>query len=73
VAAIPQHRRVLGENIRAKRKSIGFSQELLAEKADLHPTSISDIERGQETISVDKLWRVARALKLPLRDLFEGL
>lgn len=73
MAARTQHRRMLGENIRSKRKSIGYSQERLAEKADLHPTYISDVERGEETISVDSLFRIARALKTPLRDLFEGL
>jgi DNA-binding XRE family transcriptional regulator len=73
VAAILQHRRVLGENIRSKRKSIGYSQERLAEKAELHPTYVSDVERGQETISVDALARIAKALKTPLRDFFDGL
>jgi transcriptional regulator with XRE-family HTH domain len=70
VPAIPRHRRILGENIRAHRKASGLSQEKLAEKADLHSTYLSDIERGAENISVDALARIAAALRISLRDLF---
>ena len=73
MANIPQHRRMLGENIRSKRKSIGYSQERLAEKAELHPVYLGHVERGEENISVDSLARIAKALKTPLRDLFDGL
>ena len=32
---------------------MGFTQELLAEKADLHPVYVGNVERGCENISVD--------------------
>ena len=48
----PKHRRLLGEAVRAKRKEAGFSQETLAEKADLSTVFISRIERGVESPSV---------------------
>jgi transcriptional regulator with XRE-family HTH domain len=66
------HRRILGENIRTLRKRANFSQEKLAERADLHWTFVSDIERGKENISVDALARIAKALKVPLASFFEG-
>lgn len=73
MASIPQHRRILGESIRAKRKHLGLSQEKLAEKADLHPVYLGAVERGEENVSIDSLARIAKALKSPLRDLVQGI
>ena len=69
----PQHRRIPGENIRAQRKRIGFSHEKLAEKAELHPVYIGNVERGAENISLDSLIRVAKALKTSLQELARGI
>jgi XRE family transcriptional regulator, regulator of sulfur utilization len=69
VAAVKKHREVLGEMIRLYRKRAGLSQEKLAEKAELHPTYISHLECGKKTISADALIRIAKALKVRLRDL----
>lgn len=70
---VPKHRRVLGENIRTCRKQSGFSQEKLAEKAELDPTYISDVERAEENISLDALVRISKALNVPLADLIRGI
>jgi y4mF family transcriptional regulator len=67
--AIPPHRRLLGEAIRAQRKKRGWSQERLAEKADLSTVFISRVERGKESPSLDSLVKIARALALRARDL----
>ena len=64
---------MFGESLRTRRKQLGLSQEKLAEKAELHPKYVSEVERGNKTISLDALFRIAKALKTPLRDLFEGL
>lgn len=50
-----------------------MSQEKLAEKADLNPTYVSDVERGKENVSLDVLVRVAAALKTSLADLIRGI
>jgi len=73
VAGVSQLRRVLGENIRSHRKRMDFSQEALAERAELHPKYLSEVERGGKTISVDALGRIAKALSVSVRDLFDGL
>lgn len=73
VASVLQYRRVLGEAIRSNRKKAGFSQEKLAEKADLHPVYISTVERGAKTISMDALMRIAKALNVRMRDLTHDL
>lgn len=70
---IPKYRKVLGENIRAHRRKAGWSQEKLAEKADLHHNYIGDIERGEENVSVDALMRIAMALRVTLTDLVSGV
>jgi transcriptional regulator with XRE-family HTH domain len=67
-----KHRRILGETVRAKRKEAGFSQEELAEKADLSTVFISRIERGVESPSVDNLVKIAKALSVRVRDLVDG-
>ena len=64
-----KYRRVLGEAIRSYRKQADLSQEKLAEKADLHPVYVSAVERGAKTISMDALVRIAKALKIRVRDL----
>ena len=68
-----KHRRVLGNNIRERRRSLKLSQERLAEKADLHHNYIGDIERGEENVSVDALVRIATALRTPASDLLMGI
>lgn len=68
-----RHRKVLGEAIRACRKARGLSQEKLAELADLHPNYVGEVERGDKTISVDALFRIATALKVKLRSLFNDV
>jgi transcriptional regulator with XRE-family HTH domain len=71
MSAIPKHRRLLGEAVRAKRKEAGFSQEKLAEKSDLSTVFISRIERAVESPSVDNLVKIAKALAIRTRDLVE--
>jgi transcriptional regulator with XRE-family HTH domain len=45
--------------------------EQLAEKADLSWPYLSEIERGRENISLDKLVRLAQALNVKLVTLVE--
>ena len=73
MAAVSQQRRILGESLRVRRKQAGLSQEQLAEKAELHPKYVSEVERGNKTISLDALCRIARALRTRVRDLVQDL
>lgn len=66
-----QHRHLLGETIRNLRSKAEFSQEKLAEKADLSTVFISRVERGKESPSVDSLVKIASALRVRVRDLVE--
>ncbi|HUK82194.1 MAG TPA: helix-turn-helix transcriptional regulator [Verrucomicrobiae bacterium] len=54
--------KALGENVRKFRQKLGLSQEGLTERADMHWTFISGVERGKHDISLDSLVRLAKAL-----------
>ena len=69
MASIPRYRKLLGGSIRELRKKADFTQEKLAELAELHPKYVGEVERGEKTISVDALVRLAKALSVRLRDL----
>jgi transcriptional regulator with XRE-family HTH domain len=45
-----------------------MSQEKLAEKADLSYKYVGEVERGCVNISLDSLVRIAKALKMKVRD-----
>lgn len=69
----PQHRRILGDTIRNFRKKAGFTQEQLAEKADLHHNFIGEVERGNMEISLTSLLKIAKALKVKVRELVQEI
>ena len=69
----PYHRRMLGDKIRNYRKQAGFTQEQLAEKADLHHNFIGEVERGNMEISLTSMLKIAKALKVKVRDLVDEL
>ena len=60
----------LGKTIRRLREARGVSQEAFAQKAKVHRTTMSEIERGLSNISVDIAERIALALDVSLSDLF---
>jgi len=51
---------------------LGLSQEELAERADLHPTYISSIERGVRNVSLENISKLALALEISVPALFES-
>jgi ribosome-binding protein aMBF1 (putative translation factor) len=73
VSGPKQNLKILGDTIRDYRDRAGMSQETLAEKADLHPVYIGKIERGEQWVSLHALLRVARALRVRVRNLVDEL
>ena len=69
VPAQPRHRLLLGASIREYRKARKLTQEKLAELASLHPNYIGEVERGEKTISIDALLRIADAMRVALSTL----
>lgn len=60
-----------GNTLKKKRKQSELSQEELAEKLGIHRTYMSFLERGQRNPSLLMLFKISRALKIKLPELFE--
>ena len=67
--AVKHLRSFLGQRLRALRKQRRLSQERLGERSGLSGKFLGEVERGEKSISLDSLYRVAVALKVQLRDL----
>ena len=63
--------RLFGSAVRVHRTAAGISQEKLAERAGLHPTYVSMVERGVRKPTLDVAARLAKALKVTLPALIE--
>ena len=70
---IEKVRKSLGANIRFFRRKARLTQEKLAEKADLHPVYISQVESGHKAASVEAIWKISKALHVPVSLLFRGI
>jgi transcriptional regulator with XRE-family HTH domain len=70
---IKKNRKALGEGIRKYRKAAGLTQEKLAERIDINPVYMGQIERGYKVPTVDVLLRLAKALGVRVRDLVADL
>jgi len=56
------YRKIVAKNVRRFRLKLSLSQEGLAEKADMHWTYVSGVERCKYNISLDSIVRLAKAL-----------
>jgi transcriptional regulator with XRE-family HTH domain len=56
--------RAFGRELRAARTKAGLTQERLAHESGVHPTYISQVERGLLSPTVTKLGAMAQALKI---------
>jgi len=63
-------RKSFGELLRKARKSKNLTQEELADKAGLHFTYIGQIERGRRNPSLINIYRIQKALRIPISDIF---
>ena len=64
-------RQRLGRNIRRLRVELGYSQEVLADEADIHRTYISDLERGARNPTISVVAKIAEALQVSAGTLLE--
>lgn len=54
----------VGENIRARRKALGLSQEALAKAVGLKRPSLSNIEKGRQNILLHTFYDIADSLNM---------
>ena len=69
----PSVKTLFGKSVRAVREERGYSQEELAERAGLHRNYVGGIERGERNVALENIARLAKALAVRTRDLFEML
>jgi transcriptional regulator with XRE-family HTH domain len=62
-----------GRNVARIRNERGFSQDKLAEQANLDRTYVSGIERGVRNPGIRTVLRIARALGVSVGDLCKGV
>lgn len=58
-----------GQTVRLQRKTVGLTQEELADLAEIHPTYVGLVERGERNPSLDVAARIADALGFTLAEL----
>ncbi len=61
----------LGRNLNKYRKECNLTQEQLAEKVGIHPTYVGKLEAGKNNPSVKILFKISRALKIKLSNVFD--
>lgn len=64
-------RRILARNMRRLRTRRGLSQEELAQEVGLRQAQISEIESGNNNITIDNLHRLALALGVRVCELID--
>ena len=62
-----------GDRVRELRDQRGWSQEYLADAADLHRTHISLIERGQRSVRLETIERLAIAFRVQPAELIPSI
>jgi len=63
-------RKIFGERIRLLRKNKGWSQEKLAEKANLNTKYMGIIERNEKSPTLHTIISISKALNIPTKELF---
>jgi transcriptional regulator with XRE-family HTH domain len=66
-------RRLFGNRVRELRLRRGFSQEKLAELADLHRNYVGGVERGERNVSLLNIVKLAHGLKVRPGELIEPI
>jgi XRE family transcriptional regulator, regulator of sulfur utilization len=63
--------RRLAERVRTLRRAKGWSQEELADRAGLHRTFVSQVERNLKNTTIQSTEKLARALEVSLGELLD--
>jgi transcriptional regulator with XRE-family HTH domain len=59
-----------GNAVRKRRHKLGVSQEEFADLCGMDRTYIGGIERGERNVALVNIEKIAKALKIPLSELF---
>lgn len=65
-------REIFARRVRELRTERDWSQDDLAAASGLHRAYIGTIERCEKSVTLDTVEKIAKAFKVPIKELFEG-
>jgi transcriptional regulator with XRE-family HTH domain len=65
--------RVFGERVRNRRQELGLSQEAAAVRCGIHWTQLGKVERGQRSLRLETIVKIADGLGVDPGELVSGL
>lgn len=65
------HRRAFGDRVSGLRAEAGWTQEQLAERADLHRSYVAGIESGARNPTLDVIVKLGQAFRVSPGRLFD--
>ncbi|MBB5161586.1 helix-turn-helix domain-containing protein [Mycobacterium sp. AZCC_0083] len=71
--ALNETTRVFGERVRDRRQSLGLSQEAAAVRCGIHWTQLGKVERGQRSLRLETIVKIADGLATDAGELVSGL
>ena len=72
-SALNETTRVFGERVRARRLELGLSQEAAAVRCGIHWTQLGKVERGQRSLRLETIVKIAGGLDVDPGELVGGL
>ena len=62
--ALNETTRVFGERVRDRRLALGLSQEAAAVRCGIHWTQLGKVERGQRSLRLETIVKIAQGLEI---------
>ena len=72
-SALNDTTRVFGERVRQRRLELGLSQEAAAVRCGIHWTQLGKVERGQRSLRLETIVKIAEGLEVDAGVLVGGL
>jgi transcriptional regulator with XRE-family HTH domain len=72
-AALNETTRVFGERVRDRRLELGLSQEAAAVRCGIHWTQLGKVERGQRSLRLETIVKIADGLEVDAGQLVTDL
>lgn len=71
--ALNETTREFGARVRNRRAALGLSQEAAAVRCGIHWTQLGKVERGQRSLRLETIVKIADGLEIDPGDLVSGL
>ncbi len=72
-SALNETTRVFGERVRQRRLEMALSQEAAAVRCGIHWTQLGKVERGQRSLRLETIVKIAAGLEIEPGKLVNGL